>query len=37
MRDLSTVCILPSLERTCWIVVILSVATLFLVPTGFGP
>jgi hypothetical protein len=37
MRDLSTVCILPLLDRTCWIVVILSVATLFLVPSGFGP
>jgi hypothetical protein len=37
MRDLSTVCILPSHERTYWIIVILSVVTVFLVPTGFGP
>jgi len=37
MRDLSTVCILSSLERTYWIIVILSVVTVFLVPSGFGP
>jgi hypothetical protein len=37
MRDLSTVCILPSLARTCWIIVILSVVTVFLMPSGFGP
>ena len=37
MRDLSTVCILPSHERTCWIIVILSVVTVFLMPSAFGP
>ena len=37
MRDFGTLCILPSLERTCWIIVILSVVTVFLVPSGFGP
>jgi hypothetical protein len=37
MRDLSTVCILPTLERICWIIVILSVVIVFLVPSGFGP
>ena len=28
---------LPSLERTCWIIVIMSVVTVLLVPSGFGP
>lgn len=37
MRDLSTVCIPPSLERACWLIVILSVVTVFLLPCGFGP
>jgi hypothetical protein len=37
MRDVSTVCILPSLERTCWIIVMLSVVTVFLMPSGFTP
>jgi hypothetical protein len=37
MRHLSTVCILPWLERACWFIVILSVVTVFLVPSGFGP
>lgn len=37
MRDLSTVCILPSLERICWIIVILSVVTVLLMPSGLGP
>jgi hypothetical protein len=37
MRDFSRVCILPSLERTCWIIVIMSVVTVLLVPSGFGP
>lgn len=34
---MSTVCLLQSLERSCWIIVILSVVTVFLVPSGFGP
>ena len=37
MRDLNAVGILPSLERTCWIIVILSVVTVFLLPSGLGP
>jgi hypothetical protein len=35
MRGVGAVSILP-LERICWIIVILSVVTVFLVPTGFG-
>jgi hypothetical protein len=37
VRDFNTIRILPSLERAGWIVVILSVVTVFLVPSGFGP
>jgi hypothetical protein len=37
MRQFSTVVSLPWLQRACWIMVILSVVTVLLVPSGFGP
>jgi len=37
MRDFSTVRIWPTFERICLIIAILSVVTVFLAPSGFGP
>jgi hypothetical protein len=37
MRHFSTVSVLPWLARACWVIVSLSVITVLLVPSGFGP
>jgi hypothetical protein len=37
VREFNTIGIPPSLERAGWIIVILSVITVLLVPSGIGP
>jgi hypothetical protein len=37
VRDINTAYVCISLESAGWIIVILSVVSVFLVPSGFGP